>query len=336
MRRSLPHTKRVRAKGKEYVYFKTGQLNDAGNPIYKRLPALRDPSFGAVYAAHLAQLTKRAQGSSILTLPQLADMYQKSPQYRKLSAGTHKIYGIYLDRLRALLPTAPADAVERSDIRRLMDNMADTPGAANMVLASCAALYKWARGRGHVTNRPTLDVEPFELGEHEPWPIDLVEAALSCDDPRVRLATHLLYFTAQRIGDTSNMLWSHIKSERIAVKVQKTGKHLDIPLHPRLAAELEQTPRCGLTILTDRDGSRLTEEVIRSALKAFAAKRGHKVVPHGLRKNAVNTLLECGCSAAETAAISGQSLQMIEHYSKQRAQGALATAAILKWQGANK
>jgi hypothetical protein len=59
-------------------------------------------------------------------------------------------------------------------------------------------------------------------------------------------------------------------------------------------------------------------------------------VPHGLRKNAVNALLEAGCSAAEAASISGQSLQMVEHYAKQRAQARLADAAVLKWQGHGK
>jgi hypothetical protein len=48
-----------------------------------------------------------------------------------------------------------------------------------------------------------------------------------------------------------------------------------------------------------------------------AARRGYKVVPHGLRKNAVNTLLEVGCTVAEVSSITGQSLQMVEHYAKQ-------------------
>ena len=51
---------------------------------------------------------------------------------------------------------------------------------------------------------------------------------------------------------------------------------------------------------------------------------------HGLRKSAVVTLLEAGCSDAEVAAITGQSRQMIEHYAKQVTQK-LAASAILKW-----
>lgn len=55
---------------------------------------------------------------------------------------------------------------------------------------------------------------------------------------------------------------------------------------------------------------------------------------HGLRKSAVVTLLEAGCTAAEVAAITGQSMQMVEHYARQVNQKKLAAAAILEWENA--
>jgi hypothetical protein len=59
-------------------------------------------------------------------------------------------------------------------------------------------------------------------------------------------------------------------------------------------------------------------------------------VPHGLRKNAVNALLEAECSTAEVSAITGQSLQMIEHYAKHRNTAKLASTAILKFEARDK
>ncbi len=53
--------------------------------------------------------------------------------------------------------------------------------------------------------------------------------------------------------------------------------------------------------------------------------------PHGLRKNAVGELLEAGCTVAETAAITGQSFQVVEHYAKDVRQAMLADEAINKW-----
>jgi hypothetical protein len=58
---------------------------------------------------------------------------------------------------------------------RLIDGMADTPGAANAFLGAASSLYKWARDRHHVTNEPTKGIEPLPMGEHEPWPEALLQ-----------------------------------------------------------------------------------------------------------------------------------------------------------------
>jgi len=53
-------------------------------------------------------------------------------------------------------------------------------------------------------------------------------------------------------------------------------------------------------------------------------------VPHGLRKNAVNALLLAGCTIAEVGSITGQSMQVIEHYAARVNNRKLGEAAILK------
>ena len=63
---------------------------------------------------------------------------------------------------------------------------------------------------------------------------------------------------------------------------------------------------------------------------AIIKKQG--LVFHGLRKSAVVILLEAGCTDAEVSAITGQSRQMVEHYSRQVNQRKLAASAILKWE----
>jgi integrase len=128
------------------------------------------------------------------------------------------------------------------------------------------------------------------------------------------------------------MRWSDVRDGAITVTQQKTGKALAIPFHAALAKLLADAPKEGLTILSS-GGRKRSEKALRDKLQAWAAERKQKVVPHGLRKNAVIALLECGCSVAETAAISGQTLQIVEHYAKQRNQAKLASAAILRWEG---
>ncbi len=48
-----------------------------------------------------------------------------------------------------------------------------------------------------------------------------------------------------------------------------------------------------------------------------------------------SSLLEAGCTDAEVAAITGQSREMVAHYSIMVNQRKLACAAILKWERAN-
>lgn len=334
-RKSLPHIKRSTAKGKEYLYFRTGQTGANGNEILAKLPPAGDPGFGDSYASYLAARTKRERQGSELTVPALCDLYERSQKHKGLSHGTQRLYGFGLAHFRKMLPTAPAALIDRTDIARLVDGKADTPGAANSLLRTINAMYKWARERGHVANDPGKDVPEFDTGEHEPWPQHVLDAALASDDALVRLATHLLYFTALRIGDALALRWSDIREGVIFVTPQKTKRtrgEMMIPIHQELTAALAKEPKRGLTIITGADGKPLTQQTVRTKLKEFAAELGAKAVPHGLRKNAVNALLECGCSVAETAAISGQSLGMVELYAKRRAQGSLASAAILRWE----
>lgn len=333
-REALPNTKRVTAKGKTYYYYRTGVMVN-GKEVLKRLPDIKDPSFGNVYASFQAGKTRRANTAALLTVSGLIDMYINHPDYKKLTKSSRKTYGIYLEKLRSEIGNAPANEVEPRDITRLMDKMATTPGAANLVLSVTGALYRWGRRRQHVLHNvnPTIDIQPFELGSHDAWPEHVLDAALIAKDDRIRLAVHLLYYTAQRIGDVCDMRWSDIKDGHIRVKVTKTGLDMEIPLHERLAAELDATPKRGMTILTRWDGKPVGHQTIRKELKEFGERHGFDLVPHGLRKNAVIALLEAGCSVAETGAVSGQSFQMVEYYAKQRNQKRLSTAAILKWQG---
>lgn len=326
---SLAYVKKVRAKGREYLYFDTGTKDTRGKPIYNRLPPKSDPRFGSIYAAMLGHRTRRDEGG--LTVLKFVAMYQASKQFLDLAPSTQKLYRIYQGRFAEELPTAPANAIERKDIVTLFDKMGGTPGAANMMVASVAALYKWGRRGEHVTAHPTDDIDPNDLGEHDPWPESLLDEALSSDDPVVKLATHLLYYTAQRIIDVADMRWSKVGEDFVQVVQVKTGTELFIPLHPQLANELPERGEGADCILVDAKGKKFTTSRLRGILQRWASERGHKIVPHGLRKNAVNSLLECGCTIAETASVSGQSLKVVEHYAKKRNQTKLARRAIGKW-----
>lgn len=146
------------------------------------------------------------------------------------------------------------------------------------------------------------------------------------------------------------MKLSDVTDNRIAVYQSKTKTRLLIPLHRDLAAILARIERRSVFILTNTRGVPWTQSGSHSswggALEPPPQKQGllpraHPLWPikrgglvfHGLRKSAVVMLLEAGCTTAEVSAITGQSMQMVEHYAKQVNQKRLAASAILKWEG---
>jgi integrase len=331
------YVRHKKAKGRDYYYFDTGRKDERGTPILSPLPRRDDPNFGRALADAQAARTKRANTSTVLTLADLADLYEKSPKYRNLAKASQELYTLYLRRARAALGTAPADKLEPKHIRIVRDRMAETPSAANATVRAIGALYDWARRAGHVTAKPTEDVEELPEGEHEPWPDWLVEEALASDDDLVRRAVSLLYYTGQRIGDVVKLRKTDVHEGIITLMPQKTIRHrkvLDIPIHRDLKLVIEEAPANALTILARDNGDPIKRDSLRDHLQRWAKGFNVHIVPHGLRKNAINALLEAGCSVAEVQAITGQTLQMVEHYAKRRDRKHLATAAILRWEDA--
>lgn len=341
-KKGLPYVHPKKAKGKTYYYFDTGVRTDAGKRILSRLPDIRDPKFPKAYQNAKAQRTKQKGAEGTKTFDWLCRLYERSPEWKKLADSSRKLYALHLGYANENFRSAdgrswPLAIITAEHAVALRDKYADAPGKANAVLKSLGALYAWAMkpGRKYVRERITEGVEPLEGGEHEPWPEWLVEEALN--DPLVRLPVALLYYVGQRIGDTVRMGSQNVVRGVVSVTQQKTGKALTIPLHSRLAEIIAaDAPKGQMLFLLNERGKPMSDIALRLRLQKWAAARGQRIVPHGLRKNAVNALLRAGCSVAEVCAITGQTLQTVEHYAKQRDSAHLASTAILKFEAMDK
>ena len=325
-RKQLDHIKTVRRGGKVYLYFNTGQKRN-GKPIYVRLPDRSSANFFDVYAALIGGRTKRGQAA--YTVASLTDEYLASTTFARLAENTRKNYLTQTAKVKEAWGKFDAGKLEPQHVRYVLESGAWGAGTCNMVLAVVGVIYRWGRRNKGLRNNPTKDVDRQEVGAHEPWPEDVLEAALDCDDDTVRLATHLLYFTGQRIGDVMKMRWGDIRDGYVYVKQQKTGKVVEPPLISDLVRELERTPKTGLTII---DGIKSTQ--LRHRLQTFTLGLGAKTVPHGLRKNAVIAFLEAGSTVPEVAAITGQTHQVVEHYAAQVNRRKLGKAAVVKFEAA--
>ncbi len=325
----LPHVKYVRAKGRVYAYFNTGKKKD-GKPIYHPLGQPGSVGFFDRYGSCVG--ARNRTPGEVYTFQRLCDDYQSSREFgEKLSAGTQKAYAVYLRLAVELLGIAPVNDITRSDIQEILDKANWGSGKRNLFVAVIGAAYKWGRARNRTGETPTREIISADTGERMAWPEEVLTAGLEADSDRVRLAVALLFYTGQRIGDVCAMRWASIKGTSIKVTQQKTGKMLTIPLHRDLRAELDRHGKKGLTPLTNAVGGPLSADALRLELKALVAANGHpSLVPHGLRKNAVIALLTAGCSVAETAAITGQTYQLVEYYARQIDQERMAEGAILK------
>lgn len=316
------HVKFVLRRGVWYAYFNTGQAKD-GKPIRAPMPQWGTVGFWDSHSAFMAGRTKR-QNPSYTVQALIAD-YLESQAYAKLSLNTRNLYRNQLAKVADLLGDFAANDLQPYDVRDMIEAEKWNAGTHNMVLAVIGVIYTWGRKSNRVNATPTKDIDREKGGQHQPWPEDLVEAALACEDATVRLAVHLLYFTGQRIGDVCAMRWGDIRRGHIFVRQGKTGKIVEPPLTNELKVELDQTPRTDLLIMGGLD-----DKQVRRALQKFTAARGVKTVPHGLRKNAVIVLLEAGSTIAEVAAITGQTHQVVEQYAAKVNTRRLGGAAIVK------
>lgn len=341
-RKGLPHVHPKKAKGKTYFYFDTGARKPDGKRILRRLPDIRDPKFTQAYQNAKSQRTKAKGAEGVKSFDWLCRLYERSTEFKKLAGASKQLYLLHLGYANANFRNAegrswPLSIITAEHVVALRDKFADKPGKANAVLKAIGALYKWASrpGRRYVKESIVEGVDAIDMGEHEPWPLWLIEKAL--DDKEVRLPVALLYFFGQRIGDTVRMGPQNMLRGAIHVVQQKTGTALTIPVNSRLARIIEEdAPKGAMLFLLNERGKPMKEQALRLRLQKWARAQGAEIVPHGLRKSAVNALLVAGCSTAEVSAITGQSLQMIEHYAKQRDRADLAQSAVIKMEARNR
>lgn len=328
----LPYLRVKKAKGRTYYYFDAGKRADGTRELLP-LPNIKDPRFGDCYARAKATRTNRRNKQGVMTLDGLIRRYERSPEFRGLRESSKISYTRYLTRANALIRTKGGDSVpvkkiERGDILALRDALADTPGAASQAVRALSALFAWAMENDKAKENPAYGIRKFRAKPHVAWPDSLVEEALA--DPQVGMPVALLYFTGQRIDDVVRMGWDDIRGDYMLVNVKKKGVQIKVAILPELADMLARQERKALTILTNANGQPWTQSGLRQKLQEWAKARGHKVVPHGLRKNAVNSLFEAGCTAAEVAGITDQSIGMLEHYAKGVNKLTLGRAAVVK------
>jgi integrase len=226
--------------------------------------------------------------------------------------------------------------LKREHVIKQMAARADKPESANNFRKSLRALMQHAIEMELREDDPTRDVRAIRMkgdGYHS-WTDDEI-AAFERHHPsgsRARLALALLLYTGQRRGDVVRMGRQHVRDGAIAVRQEKTRAALTIPLHPELAAIIDDAPADNLTFLTTAFGRPFTAAGFGNWFREQCDDAGLKhCASHGLRKAVARRLAEAGCTEKEIAAITGHaSLREVARYTKAADQVLLARAAMEK------
>ena len=321
-----PGSKKIRLRGplfsdefwKDYQAARSGKL--APRPVRHRID---EPGKGSFHALCVA--------------------YYRSAEYKRLSPRSRYVRKLLLDGLCGKYGDKPAQRLERRHILQWRDAKAETPAAANMIVKALRQLYRFALLYELADRNPALEV-PYlpsanREGFHQWTPDEIAKyEAHHRTGTQARLAFDLMVYTGQRRGDV--ILWGpqHIRDGRLVFRQQKTGRRLEIPIHPMLADSIRATSTSELAFLLTKHGSPwANSNSFGNRMRRWCdAAELPECSAHGLRKVTASRLAEIGCAAHEIMAITGHdSLKEIERYTRGRDQIALADRAMTRYAAAS-
>lgn len=331
---------RVRGRNqKVYYYWHPGRgTKVAEKPV--RIPHEPEtPDFWAF----VARLTNPAPKTDDRTIRAVIAKYRASQEYGGLKPVSRRDYDRYLDELERRLGDYAADAITPPVVLQIRNSYGDRRASANHMLSVLRTLFGWAVEAGEMQTNPAREVKKVSTNSDgaKPWPEEMIQLALSSCRWEARMFVALAYYTGQRTADVLRMRLNSIIGGKIPVTQSKTGKALMLPIHRDLKPFIDEAlARGSMVLVPGPDGRELTTNQWRALWtremekEPQSAIRSGGLVPHGLRKSAVVALKEAGCTNAEIQAVTGHSLQMIEHYSKGYNQLRQAEQGIRKMENA--
>lgn len=304
----------------------------------KRLPDLKSKEFWPeATKAHEAFIRRGRQG--IKDFKALVEAFQSetNPFWTKLAASTQRGYRTSGDIIKETWgDDLPVD-LTTVDAQDAIDALGETPAKANQFRAFLSRLMAWGASRGYCKTNVVEMTEKIPGGEPwVPWPNWAFEILLEHAPFHMQIIAMSAFFTGQRQGDVLAMTKPKAGENTIAVRAQKTGNTVWIPIHFAYRKWIDRVPTSDSVMLhagaratsyKSPDGFR-TEWQKLMAKDAFKPFRENRIVFHGLRKNAVINLLEVGCTENQVGAICNMSAQMVQHYGREVALRSLAKDAM--------
>lgn len=358
-------------KGLTYRRFRFYDADGKRKDRYVRLPDPSDPRFAHELARVNAEAAQAAQAAEARWVPipgsfgALAREFRaalaagwtrkkKKKGAKALSANTMENYLRYVAMFEAADFTFKLKSGEQKPVRdmsvagmrpthvyQLRDAMADKPGKANNWLNVLKLMFVFAAERDWRGDNPADDVSPLPIGEHEPWPRDVLADALEHASPMLRLAIVTGLCTGQRVSDVIRIRHNWLTGGIMELSQVKTDVDVAVPIHPWWREEMAKVEKKAVTLLYDRAGRPFSaEDRIQERIRRLMHQLGHTddegqllYTFHGLRKNACCYLLETGLSDTDVGAILGMTPETVRHYGKRARAYMIAVGASAKMTG---
>lgn len=328
--------------------------------IEGRSHALPSPADGtaafweAVDAAEVRE--RQAAAGEARTFSALIRLFKASEVYGKLSASSRGDYDRYLgviedawgdDPVRNLIPVGAQEAI---------DDYAQAPDSGRYFRAVLQRLVAYGIPRGYAsanvvehTEKPSHDPQPYK-----PWPTWALELFLTHARVGLHLPVYSALYTGQRKVDVLAMMRPRNDAKAIELVARKTGAQVYVPIHSEYRQVIAAARADHVSLHLREDGDAWTYHGFTTAWQrelstsltpaeaeaatpaqreftaAMARLREAGMVFHGLRKNAVNMLLEVGCTEAQVSALVEMSEQMVRHYARDVDKRRLAVEAMKK------
>ena len=281
-----------------------------------RLPPMDAPEFAAAYKAALVgdptpkavKITKVASRS----LRALCTEYYQSARFTRLQPNTRKIRRSILERFCQQKNSKgqpygdqPYSLLEARHIRKVRDELAEKPEAANNLVKALRQLYGFATEYDLAERNPARDVSRIYTGSDgfHTWTPEEVRQfeERHLVGTKARLALALMLYAGLRRSDAVALGPQHIKGGHLVFAVTKNRNRKPVTLHLPVLPELQEviaaTPSGNLTFLVTEFGKPFRAGGFGNWFRRRCDEAGlPHCSAHGLRKAGATVAAENGAS----------------------------------------
>jgi integrase len=248
--------------------------------------------------------------------------FYRSTDFMKLKATTQRVRKNVLEKFRVLHGKKRVALLTAAHLKAIIGDMADRPEAANNLLKVLRVLLRHAIDMGLIHDNPSRNVRKFAVnsaGFHTWSEVEIAAYEQRHElGSKAHLALSLLLYTGQRRSDVVRMGWQHITGDFLSVVQDKTGVHLKIPFHPKLASAIQIMPRNNLTFLLTEVGAPFSAAGFGNWFRDRCNEAGlPQCSAHGLRKACATRLANAGCTTEQIKSVTGHAtLSEVARYTK--------------------